>query len=809
MYRKIKRQSISKKQIIVLITILSILILVSGYIFFEKQAEALRMEKYNELHAIADLKVNQIENWLQERKNDAIVVTHSPFFIGAINNWLQNNGNLKLKNDIINRLKPVQEAYGYENIFLTNKNGNLLLSTSSNIIELDEFLKQKITETISKKDIVFTDFYVSQNENKINIAIIAPIIVNENKTIATLIFRRDPGNFLYPLIQNWPTPSKSAETILLRVENDSIIYLNELRHRKNTAMKLKIPMTSTETPSVQAALGRTGLFEGVDYRGVKVLSDIRKIPGTNWIMVAKVDLDEILANLNVISSAITAFTILLIIACGIGLAFIYNSHQKTIYGELYGKEKLIKESNERFNRLVSQLNDVVWTASIDGSEILDINDSIESVYGISVEEFKNNPKLWFEMVHPDDKAISEASHKELFEKGKTQVEYRIIRPDGRIVWLLDRKSLIYDENGKAVQMGGIVKDITQRKLAEETVINERNKATQYFEVAGVILVILDKRGKVVRINRKGCDILQYAESEIVGKDWFEFIPKNIVQNVRTMFEQIMKEEIKSMDFFENPIINRAGEQRFIEWHNVILRDKEGKPIGSLSSGEDVTERKLSEKLILAQRDLGIVLNTATNLLDCFRISFNTLSEISGMDCGMIYLFDKDYSSLDIVYSEGLSDKFVEAVSHIKADSPKAEILKIGVPVYLQYKEFPANLLEFEKEENLKSIAIIPMYYEDKVYGAITLASKKEIEIPDYLRNGIESTTSIITNAIVRIQIEEEVRMHRENLEQLIKERTAELLKREKELQEAKEAADNANRAKSIFLAICRTKSVHL
>lgn len=93
-----------------------------------------------------------------------------------------------------------------------------------------------------------------------------------------------------------------------------------------------------------------------------------------------------------------------------------------------------------------------------------------------------------------------------------------------------------------------------------------------------------------------------------------------------------------------------------------------------------------------------------------------------------------------------------------------------------------------------------MYYEDKVYGAITLASKKEIEIPDYLRNGIESTTSIITNAIVRIQIEEEVRMHRENLEQLIKERTAELLKREKELQEAKEAADNANRAKSIFLA---------
>jgi len=125
-----------------------------------------------------------------------------------------------------------------------------------------------------------------------------------------------------------------------------------------------------------------------------------------------------------------------------------------------------KEANARFNNLMASLNDVVWTASADGSQIIDISKSFETVHGRTVEEFKSNPKLWLEMAHPDDLAIAEASFKELLEKGKAESEYRIVRPDGTIVWLLDRKSLIYDETGKVVQMGGIAKDITLRKILE-------------------------------------------------------------------------------------------------------------------------------------------------------------------------------------------------------------------------------------------------------------------------------------------------------------------------------------------------------
>ena len=125
------------------------------------------------------------------------------------------------------------------------------------------------------------------------------------------------------------------------------------------------------------------------------------------------------------------------------------------------------ESNERFNHFVSELNDAVWTVYIDGSGMIEVNNSFEKIFGITIAEFKTNPNLWIEMVHPEDKHIAEKSSKELHEKGNVQAEYRIVRPDGKIVWLLDKKSIIKDSNGKPFQIGGIAKDITESKQADK------------------------------------------------------------------------------------------------------------------------------------------------------------------------------------------------------------------------------------------------------------------------------------------------------------------------------------------------------
>ncbi len=114
-----------------------------------------------------------------------------------------------------------------------------------------------------------------------------------NQVIGFVILRIDPVKFLFPLIQAWPTPSPSAETLLVRREGDDVLFLNELRHRQGTAMKLRLPLRTPGLPAARAVSGKTGAALGRDYRGVAVWSVSRPVAGTSWFIVAKIDRDEI------------------------------------------------------------------------------------------------------------------------------------------------------------------------------------------------------------------------------------------------------------------------------------------------------------------------------------------------------------------------------------------------------------------------------------------------------------------------------------------------------------------------------------
>lgn len=140
----------------------------------------------------------------------------------------------------------------------------------------------------------------------------------------------------------------------------------------------------------------------------------------------------------------------------------------------------------------------------------------------------------------------------------------------------------------------LISHVNERKRVELDLIKERDRAQRYLDVAGVMLLVLDHKGKVKLINKRGCEILGCEESEIVGKDWFEnFIPERVRNEVREVFLRILSRGGETGENYENPIVRRSGDERVIYWHNRILREN-GKIVGTLSSGEDVTERKEAE-----------------------------------------------------------------------------------------------------------------------------------------------------------------------------------------------------------------------
>jgi PAS domain S-box-containing protein len=158
------------------------------------------------------------------------------------------------------------------------------------------------------------------------------------------------------------------------------------------------------------------------------------------------------------------------------------------------------------------------------------------------------------------------------------------------------------------RVASVLQDITERKRAHELIRQERDHAQRSLDIADVILLALDLQGRVTLVNRKGCATLGWEESDLLGRDWIgTCIPSGIRNQIRSCFHNLLAGDLA---YIENPVLTRAGEERMIGWRNSILRDGAGQVIGTLSSGEDITERQraesalrhLSGRLLQAQDD---------------------------------------------------------------------------------------------------------------------------------------------------------------------------------------------------------------
>jgi len=113
-----------------------------------------------------------------------------------------------------------------------------------------------------------------------------------------------------------------------------------------------------------------------------------------------------------------------------------------------------------------------------------------------------------------------------------------------------------------------------------------------------ILIVLNQDGNIVHINKKGCQILESPEKEIIGKNWFDhYLPNSCRTEVKKAFNQLMTEDIKPFESYENQVLTKSGKVKTFSWQNTIIRDKKRNIIGILGFGADITKRKqIEEKL---------------------------------------------------------------------------------------------------------------------------------------------------------------------------------------------------------------------
>jgi PAS domain S-box-containing protein len=125
---------------------------------------------------------------------------------------------------------------------------------------------------------------------------------------------------------------------------------------------------------------------------------------------------------------------------------------------------------------------------------------------------------------------------------------------------------------------------------------EKDRVQQYLDIAGVMFVALDAQGRITLANKKACAILGCDEDDLIGQPWFDrFVPERDRSRVKPAFGSPIAGNIEPVEYYENPVLTSTGAERLIAWHNALLRNEAGDIVGTVSSGEDVTERKQAEE----------------------------------------------------------------------------------------------------------------------------------------------------------------------------------------------------------------------
>ena len=130
--------------------------------------------------------------------------------------------------------------------------------------------------------------------------------------------------------------------------------------------------------------------------------------------------------------------------------------------------------------------------------------------------------------------------------------------------------------------------------SEERLRQEKDRLRQYLDIAGALFVVLDADGRVSLINRRASEVLGYPADVVAGGPWIErFIPPREREHHHALFRGLMRGDTEPV-YARTSVLTADGGERIIEWHNTVLRDDDGAICGTLSSGEDITERQYAE-----------------------------------------------------------------------------------------------------------------------------------------------------------------------------------------------------------------------
>ncbi|PKN98967.1 MAG: hypothetical protein CVU43_15620 [Chloroflexi bacterium HGW-Chloroflexi-5] len=559
-------------------------------------------EVSNHLTTMADLKAVQIQNWRSERLIDGQTIQTDVAFSDDIHILIQDRSDYQVIKKKLDRLRTILLDPNYSSILLIDGDGNEVLHVG----EVDDKLRINVIDNIRvidlTREIQISNLYRAPN-GTVRMDMITPIFQRGDQyqpILAYLVYIITPDVVLYPLIQSQSTTYNTAETLLVRKENNEVVFLNELRYKNGTALELKLPLSETQVPAVMAVNGITGIVNGNDYRSIPVMASIVPVEGTDWKLIAKIDMKEIYIPIRqqIVSTVIVV--IFLIIIGVTSVIYLWRRSSASVTKGLSDSEKLRKNLEEKYSTLFNQANDAILLVDETG-RILEANAQAVKMYGYTHNELIN---LSVSDLRDDSLKHIVPTDLEKVKNGTVNFfETTQKRKNGKL-FQVDISSRYLSIDGKGV-FQSMVRDITEKKQAEENLRLSELALKKAQAVSHVGSWIWKLKENIVEWSDEMYSIYG-LDKQNFNSDITEIIKTTTYGDDLERITRLNHEGIKSKTLFsyEYRIIRPDGSVRDI-WAEVgeYSVDEHGEVVSLSGIAQDITDKKAAERELKKSENL--------------------------------------------------------------------------------------------------------------------------------------------------------------------------------------------------------------
>ena len=736
--------------IFILIFLLLVMgIVTSGYFSYRTFEQQFRAQAERQLSSIAELKVNELIDWRTGQLADAELIYQNRVFAALVSDYFKGPDNALASVQIQDWLTSYKVHKEYDHVRLLDLEGQTHITYPVGLPPISSIIVEYIPEVLQSKQVMLFDFYQRDDDQKIRLSTIVPILDPENsgQILGLVAISIDPEIYLYPFIEEWPIDSETAETLLIRREGNNVLFLNNLRFDSDAALALRFPLTETELPAVKAVLGQTGVVDGFDYRGEQVITDLRSVPESPWFLASKIDTVEVYAPLRTRLWQTFGLAGMAILLAGAGLAVVWRQQRIYYYRTQADAAEVLRSSEKKYRALVENMQVGVVVHSSDTS-ILFSNPMASQLLGLTPDQIRGKTAVdtaWcfiredWTRAPLEEYPVNRALNSDV---PISNLVLGILRPDREEpTWVQCDAHQDRELDGTVRQIVVTFFDITDRKQAEETL-----QASEFrFRLAAENLTdVIYEWDLKERVDWYGDidGIMGYPINEFPRTltGWADLLHLDDRQGVISAIDNCLKGTAEYN--VEYRIMNKDKVWRWWSARGSILRTEQGEPYRWIGSISDITERKLAEDSLVRSEKKYRELHES--MMDGF-VSVDMNGKF--LECNEVYRKMLGYSDAELAQLTYI-DLTPEKWHKYEADLVESQIMKRG------YSDI------YEKEYRRKDGTIFPVELH-------TILGRDENGDP-------VNMWAIARDITERKRAERQLADHAVQLEEVVNERTREL-----------------------------------